>query len=123
MRIVAFVVSLCALAALAADEGAPKAAHDWPQWGGGPSRNMVSTDSSPLPTTAKVAEPGEGDKLDAAATKNVKWAVRLGSQAYGNPTVAGGRVFVGTNNESPRDPKHQGDRGVLMCFDEASGKF
>src|SRR5213075_1619396 len=47
----------------------------------------------------------------------------LGSQTYGNPTVAGGRVFVGTNNDSPRDTKHQGDRGVLMCFEEASGKF
>lgn len=30
---------------------------------------------------------------------------------------------MGTNNESPRDPKHQGDRGVVMCFNEADGKF
>lgn len=99
------------------------AANDWPQWGGGPSRNMVSADKAPLPAEATVAEPAEGDKLDPAATKNVKWAVRLGSQTYGNPTVAGGRVFVGTNNDPPRDPRHQGDRGVLMCFDEATGKF
>jgi outer membrane protein assembly factor BamB len=58
-----------------------------------------------------------------ATTKNVKWVVKLGSQAYGNPTVAGGKVFVGTNNESPRDPKIVGDRGVLMCLDEQTGKF
>jgi outer membrane protein assembly factor BamB len=123
MRTVVFVVCLfaCDVVGAVAAPGAP-AAHDWPHWGGGPSRNMVSADPAPLPTTAKVAEPGEGDKLDPAA-KNVKWAVRLGSQAYGNPTVAGGRVFVGTNNEAPRDPRHQGDRGVLMCFEEATGKF
>ena len=29
----------------------------------------------------------------------------LGSQTYGNPTVAGGKVFVGTNNELLRDPR------------------
>src|SRR5262249_13090692 len=26
-------------------------------------------------------------------------------------------------NETPRDPKIEGDRGVMMCFDEKSGKF
>ena len=34
-----------------------------------------------------------------------------------------GKVLVGTNNESPRDPKQKGDRGVLMCFDEKTGDF
>ena len=85
---------------------------DWPHWGGGPSRNMVSTDTAPLPAEATIPEPGEGDDFDRAKAKNVKWAVHLGGQTYGNPTVAGGRVFVGTNNEFPRDPKHQGDRGI-----------
>src|SRR2546421_11077814 len=95
---------LCAMGALRADDGAKKA-HDWPHWGGGPSRNMVSTDTAPLPTTAKVAEPGAGDKLDPAATKNVKWAVRLGAETDGNPAVAGGRVYLGPNKEIPRHPK------------------
>ena len=36
-------------------------------------------------------------------------------------TVAGGRVYVGTNNESPRDPGKKGDRGVVMCLDEKTG--
>jgi outer membrane protein assembly factor BamB len=49
--------------------------------------------------------------------------VKVGSQAYGNATVGSGKVFVGTNNESPRDPKITGDRGVLMCFDEMTGSF
>ncbi len=51
----------------------------------------------------------------------MKWVARLGNQSYGSPVVAGGRVLVGTNNEAPRDPHIQGDRGVLMCFDEQSG--
>jgi outer membrane protein assembly factor BamB len=88
-------------------------AADWPQWGGTPSRNMVS-DATGLPESAKV---------DEAARQNVKWSAPLGSQTYGNPTVAGGRVYVGTNNDKPRDPRHQGDSGVLLCLDEQTGKF
>ena len=53
--------------------------------------------------------------------KNVKWVAALGSQTYGNPVVAGGKVFVGTNNEGLRDPKQAGDRGVLMAFRESDG--
>ena len=55
--------------------------------------------------------------------KNLKWAAKIGSQSYGNVTVAGGKVFIGTNDENPRDPRHQGDRSILMCFDEKSGEF
>jgi outer membrane protein assembly factor BamB len=35
--------------------------------------------------------------------------------------VAGGAVFIGTNNETPRDPNLKGDRAVLMCLDEKTG--
>jgi len=84
---------------------------DWPMWGGTPSRNMVS-DMKGLPTT-----------WDLKTGKNVKWAAELGSQSYGNPTVADGVVMVGTNNEAMRDPKQPGDRGVLMAFNEDSGEF
>jgi outer membrane protein assembly factor BamB len=55
--------------------------------------------------------------------KNVKWVAQLGSQSYGNPIVADGMVFVGTNNEALRDPKQGGDRGVLMAFRETDGEF
>ena len=80
---------------------------DWPMWGGTPSRNMVS------PMT------GLPIAWDLKTGKNVKWVAELGSQAYGNPVVAGGVVMVGTNNEALRDPKQPGDRGVLMAFREA----
>lgn len=96
-------------------------AAQWPQWGGGPGRNMVSPETG-LPDTF---DPGKlnpkTEQVDLATAKNVKWVAKLGSQAYGNAAVAGGRVFVGTNNQAPRDPKHKGDRGVLMCLDAATG--
>ena len=93
-------------------DGAPVAgATDWPMWGGTPSRNMVS------------AATGLPDKWDVKTKANVKWVADLGSQTYGNATVAGGRVFVGTNNELLRDPKQGGDRGVLMAFKQDTGEF
>lgn len=58
------------------------------------------------------------------AEKNIKWSTPLGQHhAYGGPVVAGGKVFVGTNNERPRDPAIKGDKGALMCFRESDGKF
>ncbi len=98
-------------------------AADWPQWGGTPPRNMYSPEKG-LPA---IFDPGKfkqgTEEVDLKTTKNVKWVAKLGSQSYGNVTVAGGKVFVGTNNESPRDPQHQGDRSVLMVFDEKTGEF
>ncbi len=34
-----------------------------------------------------------------------------------------GKVFIGTNNENPRDPKYVGDYGIVLCLDEATGKL
>ncbi len=67
-------------------------------------------------------KPG-GDEIDVSNVPNVKWVAKVGSQSYGNVVVAGGKVFIGTNNENPRDPQHQGDRSILMCFDEKTGEF
>ena len=80
-------------------------------WGGTPDRNMVSNMKNP-PTS-----------WDVQSKKNIRWIAALGSQTYGNPVVAGGMVFVGTNNEGLRDPKQAGDRGVLMAFRESDGEF
>lgn len=97
-------------------------AADWPQWGGTPSKNMVAEDAAGLPDSAKV-ETGAGGAIDVGASTNVKWAAPLGSQTYGNPTVAGGRVYVGTNNDRPRDSRREGDRAVLLCLDEQTGQL
>ena len=98
-------------------------ANDWPQWGDRPERNMYSPEKT-LPDRFEVGkiDPDSGD-VDLKASKNLKWVAKLGSQSYGNTTVAGGKVFIGTNNDSPRDPKHQGDRSILMVFDEKTGEF
>jgi outer membrane protein assembly factor BamB len=84
-------------------------AGDQAQWGQAFTRNMVS------------AETGLVDSFDPATGKNVKWVVSLGSQTWSTPVVAQGRVFIGTNNDAPRDPRHKGDRGVLLCLDEKDG--
>lgn len=98
-------------------------AADWPFWGRDASRNMVS-DEKGVPQTFEAGRyKGTTEEIDPATTKNVKWTVKLGSQTYGNPTVSGGKVFLGTNNETPRDPKLKGDRAVLMCFDEKTGDY
>ncbi len=96
---------------------------DWPMWGNTESRNMVGPAKN-LPLEIEAGERSrEDDSIDESTTKNVLWIAKLGSQTYGNTTVAGGKVYVGTNNESPRDPKQLGDRGVLMAFDEKTGEF
>jgi outer membrane protein assembly factor BamB len=84
---------------------------DWPMWGGTPDRNMVSSMQG-IPAS-----------WDIQSRKNVKWVAKLGSQTYGNPVVAGGQVYIGTNNELALNPKEGGDRGVLMCFRESDGRF
>jgi outer membrane protein assembly factor BamB len=86
-------------------------AAEQPQWGQAWTRNMVSVEKN-LP-----------DHFDPATRENVRWIADLGSETHGTPTVAQGRVYIGTNNGNPRDPKQIGDRGVFMCFDEKSGKF
>src|SRR5262249_38337477 len=98
-------------------------AADWPMWGHSTARNMVSEEKG-LPDSFDPGRfKGNTEEIDMATTKNVRWIAKLGSQTYGNPTVAGGKVFVGTNNESPRDARFKEDRGILMCFDEKTGKF
>lgn len=84
---------------------------DQPQWGQAWSRNMVSD------------ERGLPDHFDVESGKNIRWTANLGTETHSTPVVANGRVLIGTNNGEPRDPKHQGDRGVLMCFDEKTGDF
>jgi outer membrane protein assembly factor BamB len=96
---------------------------DWPTWGRDASRNMVSS-ARDLPDSFDPGKPkSKGEAIDPATTRHVRWVAKLGSQAYGNPVVAGGRVYVGTNNEAPRDPKYKGDRATLLCFDEKTGEF
>lgn len=108
-QITVVVLTVAAAGTLIARSDPPNG--DWPMWGGTPDRNMVSSMKG-LPTS-----------WDVKTKKNVKWVAELGSQAYGNPVVAGGMVFVGTNNEAPRDPNVKGDKGILMALRESDGQF
>ena len=97
---------------------------DWPRWGGNdPGRNMYAP-AKGLPDRVDPGKFKSGtEDVDMATTKNVKWVSKLWSQSYGNVSVANGRVYVGTNNDSARDLQHQGDRSILMVFDEKTGEF
>ena len=98
-------------------------AGDWPQWCGTYSKNMVSTEKN-LPVEFSAGKRKKGtEEVDVATTVNCRWVVKLGSQSYGTPAVAGGKILVGTNNENPRDPTKTGDRAIIMCVDEKTGAF
>ena len=103
-RPIAFLL-LCGVAAL------PVFAQDWPMWGGTAERNMIA------------AVKGLPESWDAKAGTNIRWKARLGSTSNGNPVVADGKIFLGTNNGNPRNPQITGDKGVLMCFRESDGAF
>src|ERR1700712_5524665 len=82
-------------------------AADWPAWGGSdPGRNMVSLEKG-LPDTFKPGEKSTtGEGMLPGTTENVRWVVKLGTLICGNPTVANGRVFVGTDDASlQNDPR------------------
>ena len=86
-------------------------AADQPQWGQAWSRNLVSD------------ERGLPEAFDPQTGRNIKWSAELGTETHATPIIARGRVYIGTNNGHPRDPAQPGDRGVLMCFDEQTGRF
>ncbi|MFH1417186.1 MAG: PQQ-binding-like beta-propeller repeat protein [Planctomycetota bacterium] len=84
---------------------------DWPMLGGSPDRNMVS------------GETGISAKWDLEKKENVKWVGKLGSPTYGAPVIAGGRIFIGTNNKAKLREDIIGDKGVMACLDESTGRF
>ena len=91
--------------------------------GGHTVRNMVSAETD-LPATFTRGR-RHGDAIDVAAAKNVRWAARLGMNAYGNPTVACGRVFVGTDGNSiDDDPRFNANHvGVVKCLAVSDGSL
>ena len=100
-------------------------AGDWPQWGGTDNRNLVSNETG----LADSFEPGKKDPsgggIDMATTKNVKWVAKLGTFAYGNPTISNGKVFVGTDDitlaDDPRFKRSKG--GLVKCLNEKTGEL
>ena len=63
-------------------------------------------------------------RVEGKARLNIKWEADLGnSQNCSTPVVAGGLVWIGTNNARPRDATVKEDASVLMCFRESDGTF
>ena len=85
---------------------------DWRMYGGHLKRNFANPLAKGLPETWSVR-----------TGTNVAYSIQLGSRAYGGPVMSDGRILIGTNNEFPRDPAIQGDKGVMMCFNENDGEF
>jgi outer membrane protein assembly factor BamB len=91
-----------------------EAARSWPLWGGTVQRNLVNLVERNIATDWNTSTDKE---------KNILWSINLGSKAYGGPTIGGGKIFIGTNNNRPRDKEIKGDKGVIMCFRESDGEF
>ncbi len=100
--------------AVTAASAQPNPHPSWPLFGGTPGRNMVNTVDRDIPIDWCI----EKDKR-----KNITWVAELGSHTYGSPVVAGGKVYIATNNDKPRDPKVKGHQAVLMALRETDGAF
>src|SRR5262245_3536409 len=83
--------------AVAEEPKAAAAKGDHVMFGGTPDRNFVNLIDTGLSHEFPKAEGGDTHVLG----NRIKWQETLGSRAYGGPIIAGGKIFVGTNNENP----------------------
>lgn len=85
----------------------------WPMAGGSIERRGL-----PIPGPIDL-------ELDIADPNDLRWSIELGTQTYGNPIIAEGRVLIGTNNAAGFRASHPGreDRGVLVCVNAETGVF
>ena len=93
-------------------------------WGGTPSRNNVPT-ATGIPSEWTIGEFDDDGNWLPDTAENIRWVAPVGSQTYGNPVVADGKVYVGTNNGNGYLKRYPSDvdLGCLLCFDEATGKL
>ncbi|MGL6194328.1 MAG: PQQ-binding-like beta-propeller repeat protein [Thermoguttaceae bacterium] len=95
---------------------------DSPQAGEFGSRNMVSAEQNLTESFLAGSRDNKTGEI-TGASPNVRWVSRIGARSYTVPVIADGLVFIGTSNEAELDPSIEGDRGVLLCFDEITGKI
>lgn len=103
-----------ALAVIVSTGISPAQDGSYPLLGGTPFRNMTAPSAKGLVT---------GWSIKKNARQNILWSADLGTTTYGGVVVSGGKIFIGTNNERPRDPAVTGDRGALYCFNAKDGSF
>ena len=90
-----------------------------------PPAPSVLTTPSVAPRTRTTAAPTGHPPVDWDTTtgRNVVWSVELGHETFGRPVVAGGVVYVGTDNGRQLNPAFQEEGGVLMAFRATDGGF
>ena len=82
-----------------------------------------------LPQHGEPVDKGVPDKVDAEGPNVALEGRRSAAGPTAGRSSSGGKVFVGTNNEQPRNKRDMDkngdpiDKGILMCFDEKTGKF
>lgn len=121
----ALVVAKSSASPSVAPEKVMEAGGDWPQWGGTRERNNVPGVQG-LPQSWDIGRfDRRSGQWDNSAAENIRWFGKLGSQTYGNPVVAGGQVYVGTNNGAGHLQRYPSktDLGCLLAFDEKTGDF
>jgi outer membrane protein assembly factor BamB len=106
---------------------------DHTMFGGTHARNMVNLKDKVAKFPKEAPKWDDEEEMKKWAKEWLVWKAELGSRAYGGPTIAGGRVFVGTNNERARNKRdtkkgadgeiERLDKGILMVFEEKTGKF
>jgi outer membrane protein assembly factor BamB len=107
------------------NESAPIVPGDWPQWCGTSYRNNAPIADN-IPSDWDI---GTFDRKTGAwqrdKAKNIKWVAAVGSRSYGNPVVADGQVYVGTNNGAGylKHYPRAVDLGCLLTFRESDGAF
>jgi outer membrane protein assembly factor BamB len=118
----------------------PAAPAEWPMFGGTPARNVANfrEKMEKLPKDAPKWDEGDQNAIAQWESQWVLWKAEIGvghmrGGNFSSPVIANGRIYVGTNNGNPRNPRDtkknaEGqvefvDKGVLMCFDEKTGQF
>ena len=98
---------------------------DCAQWGGSPARNNTS-EAKNIPAQWNAGEfDHRTGRWKSDSARNIKWVARLGTQSYGTPIVAGGRVFCATNNGAGYLARYPADvdLGCLLAFERSDGRF
>jgi outer membrane protein assembly factor BamB len=84
---------------------------DWPMLGRDATRNPASPEQNPP------------IDWDLASGRNILWKARIGSVAFADPVVAGGMVWIGSNNRYTWDASFTNVSATLLCFRERDGQL
>ena len=115
------MVFCCGLQSFAAES---EPTREWNQWGGSAQRNNTPVGHN-IPITWDVGKFVGKPPKRVGVSPNIRWIALLGSQSYGNPVIADGKAFVGSNNSNGWLKRYPGniDLGCLLAFRLSDGQF